>query len=1278
MLAVVAVLVVVGPWPVSSDAAAARTSAFLQALSPATPTANSTTLSLSPNPIFLSPYFWGTTASGRADILPSEAQLMNATPNRVILFPGGSTGDEYDPFNNTLHSPKTGAISTALTSEAQFVRLCRAVNCSAILEVPGEIDNPQFAKRIVNYTENVLGFHPAYWEIGNEPELWKQWQVPWSQWPALQTVPRIGPYDFAHEVQAYVAAMRSVDSKIRVLGITATGRPNSAFEVGEWVNATVQVNGPNISGVAVHIYPAGACQCTSHGVNLSAFYAALNSPSGLPARISTIRANISYAIAQNWSSTPGLSIPVFVTEIGAALSHRQFGQYADTFAGGLDFAAQMTQAMALNVTNLDLYGSVFDTNNSWFSLTGTERPDYEVWSQLFTHLGPVAYPVTFSGYNHTLFGIATLDPADGTRSDLLVVNANTTTSVSFHPTMAGPTPTSTVHLWNWNGTVHLAPGTQTQKTNRNTSWVSPNTPVPVSTDLPHPGLPANWTIPPQGIELFEWYPSNATSVVLHTTGLPQNARWFGDVGTRFVTSNQTNETLFLPAGSYPLQVPPLGIPLGKNVSDPDERLAPFPGSSFVVGSTPRMVPVPFVLQWTLDLGVDPTASAGSVAPWTSWANASQPLTLTAVPAYGYHFTRWFGWGPGSTNGTTPSVTINATGPISEKAHFQPSFLLNFTETGLPAGTLWSLDVRGTNESSTNPSMTFAVSYKGLYGFAVGTVPGYRAHPPAGSVNVTTTPTNVTISFQKLTPPPPRYPVNFHESGLPGGTNWSVTVRGVTNSSTTGTIGFSVANGTYGFQVGVEAGYRSIPKNFSFTVNGSAVLVNVTFVHLTPPPPEYAVTFEERGLPNGTTWSVRVRNSTNASSTDRIGFTEANGTYGFNVSMVSGHRPIPRLGSFNVSGAAIVVLITFVNETPPPPVYDVTFVEAGLPNGTVWSVTVRGVTNTSSTISIGFSSSNGTYGFQVGPVAGFRSQPTNSSYTVNGSAVSETITFYALRPPLPTFVVTFLETGLLPGILWSVTVRNLTLTSSSNRIQLNLTNGGYGYQVGFESGYTRHPPSDGFTVAGGPVTVSVVYIPVRTTYDVVWKATGFWGNGTWWVLVNGTRYPCRGAWATASLHNGTYPYTIQSSTDFVASPRTGVVLVRGVPQDMNVTFVQASFSVMFSARGLPPHGILKVRLSDVLNESGEAFVEFALPNGTYTFDVDAPSGYFASPSHGNVTVKAAVAQVVVSFFPNGPGPIPSAWFLGARAASVGVVIVLAGWGGFALMRAVRLRRGRPPN
>lgn len=68
-----------------------------------------------------------------------------------------------------------------------------------------------------------------------------------------------------------------------------------------------------------------------------------------------------------------------------------------------------------------------------------------------------------------------------------------------------------------------------------------------------------------------------------------------------------------------------------------------------------------------------------------------------------------------------------------------------------------------------------------------------------------------------------------------------------------------------------------------------------------------------------------------------------------------------------------------------PTYTVTFAESGLPNGSIWSVTLAGSTTSSTNPTIAFDKSNGTFAFQVSTPAGYTAAPALGSMTVNGSA-----------------------------------------------------------------------------------------------------------------------------------------------------------------------------------------------------------------------------------------------------------------------------------------------------
>ncbi|MGC2035709.1 MAG: thermopsin family protease [Thermoplasmata archaeon] len=71
-------------------------------------------------------------------------------------------------------------------------------------------------------------------------------------------------------------------------------------------------------------------------------------------------------------------------------------------------------------------------------------------------------------------------------------------------------------------------------------------------------------------------------------------------------------------------------------------------------------------------------------------------------------------------------------------------------------------------------------------------------------------------------------------------------------------------------------------------------------------------------------------------------------------------------------------------------YEVTFTESGLHSGTVWSVTLNGITEYSNIKTIHFWDPNGTYAYTVAPIAGMVAHPSSGAVTVNGTPVAVSI------------------------------------------------------------------------------------------------------------------------------------------------------------------------------------------------------------------------------------------------------------------------------------------------
>ena len=304
----------------------------------------------------LSSLFWGTTVSPRARLLPNEGSLTTGTPVSVVVWPGAFAGDDYDPLANDARGviwTSGNQQTTPSVNESQFVAWCRAINCTAIFQVPGEIDNPSIAADIVVYTVNQtytgpvweggtevnvtmpgLDFRPAYWEVGNEPALWPFWDEPWGEWNHYQT-PDSAQY--AHEENAYFLAMDGANRSYRpgIIGLPGIGKASSLDNPSQWIDDVLSLNGPNLSGVATHIYPARTLLSGQNA--LVQFYDQIGATddSSLYARVGDFEVPI-LAACRTYTCGPdaNASLPIFITEVGTSLSHSLVRGLQSQFPGG--------------------------------------------------------------------------------------------------------------------------------------------------------------------------------------------------------------------------------------------------------------------------------------------------------------------------------------------------------------------------------------------------------------------------------------------------------------------------------------------------------------------------------------------------------------------------------------------------------------------------------------------------------------------------------------------------------------------------------------------------------------------------------------------------------------------------------------------------------------------------------------------------------------------------------------------------------------------------------
>ena len=398
----------------------------------------------------------------------------------------------------------------------------------------------------------------------------------------------------------------------------------------------------------------------------------------------------------------------------------------------------------------------------------------------------------------------------------------------------------------------------------------------------------------------------------------------------------------------------------------------------------RFVPTPNAAVF--GLSVDQTGEQAMNLNWTG----SGPNWTMAV-------------GPGSIDQGVVSYTVaNAGNPANRS---QTNYSVNFTESGLPTGTNWSVTFNGATESCTVGSTSafcgpdailFSASDGGPYAFTILSVSGYGAKPTSGYLSVSGSPVDQQIGFTRLA----LFPVTFTESGLSRGTSWAVTFDGTTQNCTVGaasgpcgttTIVFTVFNGTY-FYTESATGYSASLPAGSIVVNGGPSGQSISYTASTT----FALTFIQIGLPPGVPWSVTVNGygTNHSGSGGPITFLDLpQGPHDFTVGRVPGFVANPSSGAATVSDSDAASSIQF---TPLRHPYSITFTENGLPVGTSWTVTVNGTLqqNASGGPIVFVGLINGSYSYAVGAVSGYNASPSSGSITVSGDNASQSITFNA--------------------------------------------------------------------------------------------------------------------------------------------------------------------------------------------------------------------------------------------------------------------------------------------
>lgn len=300
----------------------------------------------------ISPYIYGVNHGPWAFVTTKVLPQAIEGGFSFIRFPGGNWGDR-----NTM---------TPLEME-NAAMLAEMLGAELSISVRLRGGTPEKAAELVQTANQELGLNVRYWSIGNEPELY-------------------GDYDtvrYNQEWRAIAEAMLAVDPEIILIGPDVTqftGNPaaDPRDEQGlYWIDEFLKQNGDLVDIVSIHRYPFPSSLASSGTTREQLYQSAEEWETIIPALRSKIREHT------------GEDLPVAVTEVNSHWTN-VLGQEAspDSFANAIWWADVLSRMIMQDVEVVTYFSLQSNANIGSYGLFERYgiRPTYYVY-QVFKGLG---------------------------------------------------------------------------------------------------------------------------------------------------------------------------------------------------------------------------------------------------------------------------------------------------------------------------------------------------------------------------------------------------------------------------------------------------------------------------------------------------------------------------------------------------------------------------------------------------------------------------------------------------------------------------------------------------------------------------------------------------------------------------------------------------------------------------------------------------------------------------------------------------------------------------
>jgi hypothetical protein len=347
------------------------------------------------------PYFWGAYVDGTS-ATHTEAALLNQTPIKSLRFGANQIDEENWSANSgagCLYSTD-GSCTAMQDTPSAFAQLCEwEPSDVCILGLPAEINSPSTDAYLMNYLQSTTGWWPTCWAVGNEPENWASFDIPWTSthWDngAYDNVPTAA--QFALDAENITGTIRHLDPGACVVGIESTGNPS---KMPTWLPPLIS-DVPNLTQLAYHIDPS-INACGSTGLTTWLDQASLT--------------QISSAYTVDAEPNNPQSLPVGVDEFHSICLEGTYGEPAFIAAG-------IAQALDDGISRVSFFRLYCGASDCLYNTSDGQPSDsFYLYADLFEHMDiGTIYNVTFTGANAGTYMVG--GASNSSDRSLLISNA---------------------------------------------------------------------------------------------------------------------------------------------------------------------------------------------------------------------------------------------------------------------------------------------------------------------------------------------------------------------------------------------------------------------------------------------------------------------------------------------------------------------------------------------------------------------------------------------------------------------------------------------------------------------------------------------------------------------------------------------------------------------------------------------------------------------------------------------------------------------------------------